>query len=68
MNGDIEDLQVRMAFQEDMIANLSDQLALRDRDIKDLQAQLRQLHAKLLEVTSELDGGASPLHERPPHY
>ncbi len=68
MNGDIEDLQMRMAFQEDMIANLSDQLALRDRDIKDLQAQLRQLHAKLQEVTSELDSGASPLHERPPHY
>ena len=70
MANEIEELQTRLAFQEDLIATLNDQVALQDRDIKTLQAQLREVHQKLKELIYQVEVGGStmPGDERPPHY
>lgn len=70
MVSEIEDLQTRLAFQEDLIAALNDQVATQDRDIKTLQAQLREVNHKLKELIYQVEVGGTSIasDERPPHY
>jgi uncharacterized coiled-coil protein SlyX len=69
MNNDIADLQERITFQDDVIAKLSDQIALHDRDLMDTKQQLRMLREKLLELSEDFEQIApSNSGERPPHY
>ncbi len=69
MSKEVEDLQSRLAFQEDLINTLSDQVAAQDRDLSRLQAQVRELNQKLKEIFMQIDQGGSPQdNEPPPHY
>ncbi|WP_188150696.1 SlyX family protein [Teredinibacter waterburyi] len=67
----IEDLQARMAFQDDTIGALNDQIAKLSGEVVSLQQQLRELYKKLDEVAYEMEQGktgASAGNEPPPHY
>ena len=67
----IEDLQARMAFQDDTIGALNDQIAKLSGEVVSLQQQLRELYKKLDEVAYEMEqgkAGASAGNEPPPHY
>ena len=72
MNGSnqeqIEDLQTRIAYQEDTISVLSDQIAKQDAQIQTLAAQLKAVNKKLNELASQGQEGASSEQELPPHY
>jgi SlyX protein len=62
----IEDLQSRLAFQEDAIDHLNKSVAEQTNKIDILQQQLRYLHEQLRQM-SEQNSEASSV-EIPPHY
>lgn len=67
LEGQIEDLQVRLAHQELAIETLSDTVARQDRLIAELMDRLAHMHSQLQELRpSPLQGEGG--HERPPHY
>ncbi len=61
----VEDLQSRVAFQEDTLQQLNAALAGQQQDILILRRQLKLLKERLDEQAR--DQGAPPI-ERPPHY
>lgn len=70
MNSDIAELQQRMAFQDDAIAKLSDQVALQDKELLEAKRLIRMLRDKFLELSQEFEqmAPAGNNTERPPHY
>ena len=64
---DIEQLQMKMAFQEDTIESLNQALILQQKQMDDLQFQLKQLVSKISAI--EPSNMASENEEMPPpHY
>lgn len=65
----IEDLQVRIAFLDELVDQLNTQIAIQDREINDLKKQMKILYQRV-EGASLDDGIASfdPISDRPPHY
>ena len=65
----VEDLQTRIAFQEDMIAHLNTTVAKQQQEIDILQVQLQHIYKKIKALEGSVDeisndsGG-----EVPPHY
>ncbi|WP_336368050.1 SlyX family protein [Marinobacter sp. C2H3] len=63
----LDDLETRIAFQEDLIQTLSDQLARQELDIRELHQAKALLHRQLKEVSSSnirREDEETP----PPHY
>ncbi|MBK0062713.1 MULTISPECIES: SlyX family protein [unclassified Acinetobacter] len=65
----IEDLQVRIAFLDDLVEQLNTQLALQSKEIVDLKKQMQLLYQRV-EATDLSEGIApfDPLSNKPPHY
>ncbi|WP_293746234.1 SlyX family protein [uncultured Paraglaciecola sp.] len=64
---DIEQLQMKMAFQEDTIESLNQALIQQQKQMDDLQFQLKQLVSKISAI--EPSNMASEKEESPPpHY
>jgi SlyX protein len=64
---DIEQLQMKMAFQEDTIESLNQALIEQQKQMDDLQFQLKQLVSKISAI--EPSNMASEKEEMPPpHY
>jgi len=65
----LDDLESRMAFQDDLIENLNEVVARQDQDLARLTLQLKALATKLSDM-SEAGGETStpPDYEVPPHY
>ena len=65
----IADLQIRLAFQEDTLQQMSGQMALQAQELQRARQQIQLLNEKLNELFNQLDQhGAAPADERPPHY
>ncbi|VUD69016.1 Protein SlyX [Thalassocella blandensis] len=64
----VEDLETRMAFQEDLIETLSKQIAEQQRDITMLQVQLQHLHGKFKHLSEEFESQGQMDDKPPPHY
>lgn len=62
MENRIEELEIRVAFQDELLAKLSDQVHAAFLEIERLRAELRQLRDA---PTSGSDGAKEP---PPPHY
>ena len=63
------ELQTRMAYQEDTIAQLNDVITKQDSDITQLQHQMRLLAKRFEELLAEQDrSDIDDTNERPPHY
>lgn len=65
---DIIELQTRLSFLEDTCDRLSEVIARQDRQLMDLQDQLKLVYAQM---TTKEDAGVAPfdlLADRPPHY
>ncbi|ATO18778.1 SlyX protein [Acinetobacter sp. LoGeW2-3] len=65
----IEDLQVRIAFLDDLVEQLNQQVTRQNLEIIELQKQMKLLYqrvesADLSEGIAEFD----PIIDRPPHY
>ena len=66
----LAELESRLAFQEDAIATINQELATHVQRIHDLETQLRHLHRKLVELGAAADSQAhgQDLEPPPPHY
>lgn len=67
-SGRLDELESRLAFQDDLIENLNEVVIRQDRELVRLERRVRELETRLKEV-AELaadPGGAG--HEIPPHY
>lgn len=65
----IEDLQVRIAFLDDLVEKLNEQLVIQAQEIIDLKKQMKLLYQRV--ESSDLSDGIAPfdpLTNRPPHY
>lgn len=64
-----EDIQSRLAFQEDTLSQLNRVVARQDEQIARLEQQLAALAGKYRDLRDTLDEHAeAPTDERPPHY
>jgi SlyX protein len=65
----IEDLQVRIAFLDDLVDQLNEQLIIQGQELTDLKKQMRILYQRV-EASDNSDGIApfDPLTNKPPHY
>ncbi|WOE42016.1 SlyX family protein [Acinetobacter chinensis] len=69
LSAPIEDLQVRIAFLDDLVEQLNDQLAIQGTEIADLKKQMQILYRRV--DASDLSEGIAefdPVTDRPPHY
>ena len=65
----IEDLQVRISFQEDGLQELNITVARHQTELDILRKELQRLQDRLLELESNQPGGAEGRGtELPPHY
>ncbi|MBJ9952367.1 MULTISPECIES: SlyX family protein [Acinetobacter] len=65
----IEDLQVRIAFLDDLVEQLNDQVAQQGLEIADLKKQMQLLYQRV--ESADLSEGIAafdPMTNRPPHY
>ncbi|RKG39725.1 SlyX family protein [Acinetobacter rongchengensis] len=65
----IEDLQVRIAFLDDLVEQLNDQVTQQSLELADLKKQMQLLYQRV--ESADLSEGIAafdPLTNRPPHY
>lgn len=66
---DVIDLQSRVAFQEDALQVLSDQLARQSTELEATRTQLRLLNRRMGELMQQVEQAEGmPSQEVPPHY
>ena len=69
LSAPIEDLQVRIAFLDDLVEQLNDQVAQQSLEIADLKKQMQLLYQRV--ESADLSEGIAPfdpLSNKPPHY
>lgn len=66
--GRVEELEIRLAFQEDMLTELNSILSRQDAEIIKLREQVKTLSEKHLDLQYRVDQGGEAGDERPPHY
>lgn len=68
----IQELQSRIAFQEDAIIDINKQMGQQAEEIAFLKRYIRELNVKLKDLKQNDGSSASeaydPANERPPHY
>ena len=65
----IEDLQVRIAFLDDLVDQLNDQVANQDQEIMALNKKMSLLYQRV--ESADLSDGIAPFDpnaDKPPHY
>ncbi len=64
------DVQTRVAYQEDTLAQLNDVITKQDAEIVQLKQQMRLLAQRLDELARDpVQGGETDItNDRPPHY
>jgi SlyX protein len=65
---DIEELQARLAYQEDTLQQLDHTIADQDKTIRSLVAQLTRWEARLDEISDTVGSNDVSASEPPPHY
>jgi SlyX protein len=65
----LDELEARLAFQDDLIENLNDVVARQDRELARLTRKLANLEDRLQDLAASASGGGEASgHEVPPHY
>lgn len=65
----LDELESRLAFQDDLIESLNEIIARQDRELGRLELRVKALGEKLNDFAESADmPGPSPGHEVPPHY
>lgn len=64
----VEELESRLAFQEDTLSQLNDVIAVQDANIRALISRLQELGDKYRDLSYEMQGSGKPGDEKPPHY
>jgi len=65
----LDELESRLAFQDDLIESLNEIITRQDRELARLELRVKTLGEKLNDFAESADmPGSSPGHEVPPHY
>lgn len=65
----LDEVESRLAFQDDLIESLNRVVARQDLELADLARRLRALEGRLGELTETVSlAGGAPGQEVPPHY
>jgi len=64
----VEELESRVAFQEDTLSQLNDVIAAQDAQLRMLVSRLGELGDKYRDLSYEVQGDSKPGDEKPPHY
>jgi len=65
----MDELESRLAFQDDLIESLNKTIVRQDRELARLESRVRALADKFNDLAeSAASPGASSGHEVPPHY
>lgn len=64
----IDDLQTRVAFQEDALQVLSDQIATHAEQLRLAREHIQLLNQKLNELSAQAESKTGVAEARPPHY
>lgn len=65
----LDELESKLAFQDDLIESLNEIIARQDRDLARLQLSVNTLADKLRDIGESAGAsGSSPEQEVPPHY
>nr|WP_315596289.1 SlyX family protein [uncultured Cupriavidus sp.] len=67
MESRLTDLEIKVAFQEDLIETLNLTVARQQQQLDLLQAQFRALYQQV-RTSASATAESSPQHELPPHY
>ena len=67
MESRLTDLEIKVAFQEDLIETLNLAVARQQQQIDLLQAQFRALYHQV-RASAPMAAESDPQHEIPPHY
>ena len=64
----IDDLEERLAFQDDALQKLDDALASQQQQIMMLERKLDLMIEHMKKLETALPDGGDPADEKPPHY
>ena len=65
----LDELESRLAFQDDLIESLNQVVARQDRELADLSRRFRELETRLADLADAATlPGTGGGHEVPPHY
>lgn len=64
----LEELEARVAFQDDLVERLNEIVARQDREILALARRVAALERRLNDLDEAATGAAAGGHEMPPHY
>ena len=65
----LDELESRLAFQDDLIESLNRVVARQDRELASLSQRVKALEARLTDLAEAASQpGGSAGHEVPPHY
>ena len=65
----LDELESRLAFQDDLIESLNQVVARQDRELDSLSRRLQELESRLADLADAASfPGGSGGHEIPPHY
>jgi len=64
----LDELESRLAFQDDLIESLNEVITRQDREITNMASQLKDLFTRVSEQAETATPGAAAEHEPPPHY
>lgn len=65
----LDELESRLAFQDDLVESLNRMVAAQDRELERLRRRLADLESKLADLAEGASlPGAEPGQEIPPHY
>ena len=65
----LDELESRLAFQDDLIESLNRVVARQDRELASLAQRVKELEARLTDLAEAASQpGGSAGHEVPPHY
>lgn len=68
MEDRLTELEIKLAFQDELLELLSKTVARQQQEIELLQAQMRLLYQQMNKANDGTGAGAGPQHEIPPHY
>ena len=64
----VDELETRVAFQEDTLSQLNDTIAKQDAQLRALLGRMKEVSEKTQDLMFEMNKGDKPADERPPHY
>ncbi|MFJ2994021.1 SlyX family protein [Pandoraea sp. NPDC087047] len=68
MEARVVELEVKAAFQEDLLETLNDIVTRQEQQIDLLQKQLKALYQQMQSQGQGSGNDSNPRHEIPPHY